>query len=134
MLIPIFKLIKSNKYPDKYVPSREKLIDYIRSLKPGTYDIIIRKPKKIRSLEQNRYYWGVIIKILAETWGWDAEELHEVLKFKFNKIPGENGLPDRPGSTTDLSTIDFENYLEEIRRWALTEYQIYIPLPNEIEF
>ena len=100
MLTPIFKLIKTNKYPDKYVPSREKLSDYIRSLKPGTYDIIIRSPKKIRSLEQNRYYWGVIIKILAETWGWDTEELHEALKFKFNRIPGENGLPDRPGSTS----------------------------------
>ena len=34
-------------------------------------------------------------------------------------------------STANLNTKEFENYLEEIRRWAITDLSINIPEPNE---
>lgn len=37
-------------------------------------------------------------------------------------------------STTELSTIEFEKYLEDIRRWASMKLSCYIPLPNEYDY
>jgi len=36
-------------------------------------------------------------------------------------------------STTTLSTIEFEQLMEEIKRWAAIEFEILIPDPNEVE-
>ena len=84
-----------------------------------------------RTIPQNRYYWGVVIAILAEEFGYTKDECHEALRYQFLRIPGENGLPDKILHTSDLDTIAFNEYLENIRRWALIEYGIYIPEPNE---
>lgn len=133
-MIPKFRIHKKPSGEIKYIPEKDKLAKYMQSLAPGIYELTIKKPKKQRSNEQNRYYWGVVVKILSEEWGWLSDDLHDALKWHFLRVPGENGLPDRAGSTASLSTIEFEDYLEKVRVWAITEYEIYIPQPNEIEF
>lgn len=35
-----------------------------------------------------------------------------------------------PRSTTEMTTVEFENYMTECRVWA-SEQGYYIPLPNE---
>jgi len=63
------------------------------------------------------------------------EQIHELLKFKFLKgeilnVPtGE--LIETIGSTTKLSTMDFEDYLTKIRAWASQYLECIIPEPNE---
>ena len=92
--------------------------------------------KKVRSVEQNNYYRGVVIKILAEHFGYigpgEKDDLHNQLRSMFLVKIGSLGEPTVE-STTRLSTKIFELYLEAIRTWALREYQIRIPLPNEVE-
>lgn len=90
-----------------------------------------------RSIKQNNYYWGVVIQILSDYFGYFPEETHHILKCQFlgfhtikvkdieYKIPAT--------STTDLGTKDMETYLDNIRMWAASEYNIQIPLPNEAE-
>lgn len=34
-------------------------------------------------------------------------------------------------STSTLTTVEFEEYLEKIRRWSVKELGCYIPNPNE---
>lgn len=85
-----------------------------------------------RTLPQNRYYYGVVVDILAKEFGYTKDECNEALRGLFLRIPGENGKPDRILHTRDLDTADFNEYLENIRRWALIEFQIYIPEPNEV--
>lgn len=102
----------------------------------GPQEITISKPKKGRSSNQNRYYWGVLIETLFELgWFFTPEEWHEFLKKTFNSklyvINGQEVLV--PQSTAKLSTADFEKYCERIRMWASAEADIYIPLPNEAE-
>lgn len=92
---------------------------------------IVRRP---RSGNQNRYLWGVVYKLLGDYFGYTCEEMHEVMKMELLKIPGEDGKPDRIGSTAKLDTGEMENYLEKIRQWAAQKYGFYIPLPNEVEF
>jgi len=93
-----------------------------------------KRYSKHRSNNQNSYYWGVVLKIISDSTGHTVDELHEALKFKFNRkfvdLNGHN-VPIG-GSTTDMGTVDFEGYLESVRIWAATEMGLSIPLPNEV--
>lgn len=94
--------------------------------------LTISENKPPRSNEQNRYYWGVVLTCLTET-GHTNEELHELMKFMF--LPKKEVMgQELTGSTADLKTNEFEDYLAKIRLWALTKLNITIPLPNEVEY
>ncbi len=103
---------------------------YKTSFEGKRIQLILRKYKTQRSIPENNYYWGVIIKILADYLGYTPEETHEALKWKFLR---KGGKIETVRSTTDLTTTEAEIYYENIRIWSLTEYQVKIPLPNEIE-
>ena len=89
----------------------------------------IRKAKKPRSLNQNSYYWGVLIKQFSIDTGYTEQESHQLLGRQFLKYTKKDIEFTR--STTELSTIEFENYLEQCRMLA-SEQGIMIPLPNEV--
>lgn len=96
--------------------------------------------KKERSNNQNRYYFGVIVDILSDHTGFTRDEVHEILKSKFLRrtmwIPKKTGIMEMSVisySTTELTTVQFEKYLSEIREWASLELGINLPEPNEEE-
>ena len=64
-----------------------------------------------------------------------AEEVHEFCKSNFNykEIVNENTgeVVRMPMKTADLSTIDFELYLDMIRTFSDEFFGVIIPLPNE---
>lgn len=89
---------------------------------------------KRRSDNQHRYYFGVVVTIIAEELGYTKEELHEALKWKFLRLeaePEKGRSLETVRSTTVLSTGEFERYLDDIRIWAATELGVVVPLPNE---
>lgn len=94
-----------------------------------------------RSHPQNRYYWGVVLKMLATETGHTVDEMHEFCKLKFNakyvqivnKETGENEDLTIGASTTKLTTISFGEYIEQIKMWAATFLSLSIPEPNEVE-
>ena len=106
--------------------------NYLLSLEGKDVEVVVRKPKKERSNPQNRYYWGVVINLLCETTGYTPEEMHEALKMLFLK-DNTRKLPTLR-STTELTTIEFEDFLEGVRVWAASELNCIIPLPNEVDF
>lgn len=93
--------------------------------------------KKQRSGNQNRYYWGIVLKILSEHTGFTIDEIHEVLKVKFlrawKSLDTKNGYIEAEyiQSTADLGTGEFEDYLTKIREWASIELSCWVPEPNE---
>ena len=101
----------------------------------GLHVVNIKRHRKKRSNSENRYYWGVIIKVLGDEFGYIPDEMHQVLKRLFltydkpNQITGEIEFFSK--STTDLTTEQAEEYYENIRIWALSNFSILIPLPNE---
>jgi len=103
---------------------------YLYSLEGKKIQAIVQKYKTKRSERQNKYYWSVIIKILGDELGYMPEEVHEALKFKFLR---KGGKLETVKSTTSLTTVEFEMFVEKVRIWALTDFQITIPLPNEVE-
>ena len=97
-------------------------------------ELTIRQERNVRSLNQNSYYWGVVIEILSDYFGYTPEELHEELKLKFNPQPSKLDYDKTlGGSTAKLSTAEFTEYIERIIMWSSTEYQIIIPSADGIE-
>lgn len=114
---------------------RARLYGILKNLS-GRHIIQFEKARQQRSMPQNKYYWGVVVPILASEFGYYKDEMHELLRRKFlsytrvSPHTGEEELFAK--STTKLNTQEMEVYLESIRTWALSEFSVYLPLPNEI--
>lgn len=95
-------------------------------------DISIQKHRKKRSLNQNSFYWGVVLPIIAEAGGFlTVEEAHDAMRLHF--LQKHDGPLPTVRSTTDLSTAEFEEYLSKIRILAAEMWGAYVPEPHEVE-
>ena len=104
--------------------ARSKFFEWARG-HAGAH-VVNEEEKRVRSLSQNAYYW-VYLGVIARETGDNADDLHEFFKRKllppvFKTIQGEE--IKLPRSTTELSKVDFGEYLDRIG--ALTN----IPLPD----
>jgi len=94
--------------------------------------LCIQEVFRKRSTDQNEYYWGVVIAISSEYYGYTPEEMHEAFKYRFLRdLESREDLP-RIKSTTELSTVEFmDDYCKHIQKFA-AEDGVYIPDPNEV--
>lgn len=136
-MIPIWHYLKfaGDLKPDRgETEARHKYIDTFKN--GELLEVIIRRPSSQRSVLQNNYYWGVVIKLLSEYTGFTKDEMHEVLRQKFwgtKELDLDGELIIIPKSTTEFSTRIFEERLEDIRIWAKIDLDVDIPLPNKVE-
>lgn len=109
--------------PFHLTPSnRAYLIEKINKLDPTkVWEVTVRERKSKRSLEQNSRYWSLLTD-LGRHLGYEAEELHDALRFKFLRQRVEIGDEALPlmKSTTKLSVEEMNEYMEAIERWAAT--------------
>jgi hypothetical protein len=109
---------------------RDDFAKLIQTLEGKDIEVILRKQRKQRSLNQNSWYWGCIIPLLSEHCGYDAEEMHGALKERFlrDREHETNGLV-KIRSSTSLDTAEFTEYVESCRRLA-AEMGVVIPDPG----
>ena len=116
--------------------SPEALAGYLSTM-PINVDVVVKEnsQRSPRSNNQNRYYWGVIIPILSKETGYTKDEVHELLKAMFiSEMVSFGGKDIRlPRSTKDLTTVECEEYFNDIRVFASLELSCVIPLPHETE-
>jgi hypothetical protein len=108
---------------------------YLYSLNDKDVECIVRLPRKDRSIDENAYYWKIVVGLISEHTGYTPDEVHEFLKLKFlSKIIVMAGQDERiPRSSTELSTLEWEKWMTEVREWAAQELGLVIPLPREVE-
>lgn len=112
----------------------------LRSLVDGQYQATIRKKRDIRSLNQNRYYWGVVVNLISDNTGQPAEDIHGYLadlflsNVKDIELAGVIRRVRIHPTTTKLNTEQFSEYIESVRSWAAWELDIRIPGPNEVNY
>ena len=107
---------------------------YLGTFAPGErVESVVRKERKYSSLPQNRYYWGVIVKIISDYTGHTPDEIHDVLKWKFLVQEDEKHIKYVP-STSDLTTAEREEYHAQCRRWAALVLELNVPMPNEVDY
>lgn len=112
---------------------------HLNGLSAGRYLVSIKSTKQ-RSTQQNAYYWGVVLPLVYEglkAAGFESvrnnEDVHLITASLFLKVAEEkNGVKiEKIISTTELSTVGFMEYLQNITIWAFDYLGIKIPEPNE---
>jgi len=125
---------------DKVVQRYEEVKSWLR----GNFREI--KPKSQRSLQLNKYYFGVVLKIFAGELGWSVEDAHDFFKHEFlreYKDLDTDKLNNREDSiftdvlcivksTTKLNNQEFMDYIKKIQQFA-AEQGIVVPDPNSFD-
>ena len=88
--------------------------DYLKEI-DGDVHLEIKAAEKVRSPQQNAYY-RVIIRILSKELGYEEDEMHKVIKEKY-----------QISSTRKLSKPEFTELIEAIKRWASIDMGIVLP-------
>lgn len=101
-------VLKSGRFYRHYLNTKCKPGDTI------TMTLTNQKPK--RTIRQNSYYWAYIAIIAAET-GNGPDDLHTLFKHEFLsgtvvEVMGKQVV--REASTTDLSRLEFGEYIDKI--------------------
>lgn len=112
---------------------RQGIADFIAQFDGEQIDLIVRRHKRQRSLDQNAYWWAVPIAILAEHCGYEPEQMHYALLGEWRGyIDGLHGQPiPRCASSSKLTTAEFTELIEWVQRWAAQVMDVQIPAPNE---
>ena len=110
---------------------------HVRRLAGQYVEVIVRKQRVKRSLPQNKWHWGVAVPMIAEKCGYDRHE-HERMHYElvalcFGTTRGKNGVEIPNKQSSELTTADFSKLMEWEVLWAAIEYDLVIPLPNEVE-
>ena len=112
---------------------KEKVISYIKRLPDKPYKAKIEPIKGQRSNQQNRYA-HYVFNLIAEETGefmpnvkWFYKQLFLTVSEKiFNKEI------ERVRSTTELTTLEQEDFMTKVRVHASFELNMFVPLPNEV--
>ena len=110
------------------ISDKQALNRWVQTLKGKVY-VTIKKKRKTRSNLQRKYQWGCVYKIVSEHTGYTLDECHQIFGKKFLGYEKKGHVFIK--STTKLSTVEFEDYMESIRRFASMELSLWIPEPNE---
>lgn len=112
----------------------------LKNLEGQIVKITITKQVRRRSMKQNGYYWSVVVPAVVELFADNGtvisdDDAHDYLRQHVGGITKHvcsphGDLVSIPASTTELSTMEFETYLDAIRAWAM-QFNKVIPMPNE---
>jgi hypothetical protein len=126
----------------------EKVRDYLRGFADGQeMEIVIKKKYKVRTSKQpgeetnfNGYYWGVIVKMIADEKGEIGEEAYdEISDWIQINVGNFRVMPDgtKVAKSTKIENGPFSDMCMRARMWAnipgnVTEHGMYIPEPHEV--
>lgn len=112
---------------------KQRLFEHLKSLNGTVY---VSLERETRSSNLNKYYFGVVIKLICEYTGEDSESVHLFLKKKFLPIFFRDRYRREEliygGGTSRLTNKQFQEYIEKVCAFAGEFFGIYIPQPNEI--
>lgn len=96
-------------------------------------EVTVRQKRNRRSDRANRFYFGVVVKLLAEYCGYEVDEMHEALAFRFLRLEDDpiTGSPRRK-RTPNTDTKEFAEYVDACMRFG-AELGVSIPNPGEVD-
>ena len=114
--------------------NRDEFSIFLSKFEGKDMALILKRASQIRSGAENRYYWGVIVRMVSDEMAVLPDEAHDFLKSMFLKVGVEvaGKRYEIIKSTASLSIAEFEDYCEMCRQWSANELNAPIPLPNEI--
>ena len=101
-------------------------------------EVTVKRLRATRSQQQNRYWWGVCVELVSEHTGYTPEDIHEIAKQMF--IPKRLAVADGNGeiqgefvvggSTRQMNTEEFGEFIERFKQWAAETLDVVIPDPE----
>jgi hypothetical protein len=131
---PIFRCM--NKDGNIIIPARGR--DYLRNL-PEIVEVTVKPWRENRSVQQNKYLWGVVYELISEHTGDSPGAVHKFFTAKYLTDTVEIHTPKGTieqefiRSTTELNTQEFSEYTNKIKDWARDFLEMHIPDPDKAE-
>lgn len=128
-------------YPDRIEGGRfltRPVLQLMREMEGLQVEVCIRHKKWYTTPPQMRYYRGVVISMIGDKLredGWTGpyggpitdEEVHQTLSTMFLRFsvcvnPGTGESMDMKRSTTELTTREMSEYIDNIKKWAAQQF------------
>ncbi len=134
-MLPIESEIIHGKLSDL---ARVRFINALKRFEGKTVEITVKR--KRRSLKQNAFWWTAldkyVVPIFRDAGGnWSSYKVHEML---MHELGYEDTLVKPDGtiyasrqSSTELDTVEWEEFMERARAHLMMEYGIFMPMPRE---
>lgn len=113
---------------------RDRRRVHLSSLVGKRVDVIVRKHRTQRSLDQNAYLHTVPFPLLAEEWGEDIETAKLLILgecFGWKETKDGHRFPIKPSSSA-LTTDECSHLIEWIPPWAMLNFRVEVPLPEKV--
>ncbi|MEO8679242.1 MAG: hypothetical protein ABI665_09365 [Vicinamibacterales bacterium] len=106
---------------------------YLSTLAGKDVEITVRRKRRDRSPKAHRYYFGVVVAIMAEHCGYDVEEMHELLAMRFLRIEDDpkTGSPRRK-HLPETDSEEFGEYVDRCIRFGTVDFGLHFPAPGEV--
>ena len=105
------------------IGNNKTLIEFLsKQGENSLFELTKKQEKSLRSLAQNKFYWGIVIDIIWNFHWFTPVETHLMLKKTFNIE-----------TTTELSTSEFKTLIEMIQDIWKNKFNVIIPNPRDLK-
>lgn len=109
---------------------------HLQSLAGQNVEVVVRKQRVKRSLDQNAYIHAVPVPILAEHFGESVGDMKLILMgecwgWRFDPLAGRE-IPIK-AHTSDMTVEECTYFIDWVIPWAMVNHGVDIPLPHEAE-
>lgn len=123
--------------------NRNLVLNAIKSFEGKDVLISFEKPKKKRSNNQNSFYWGVVLPIVQQGLFDLSGEVRSVDNIHYNIllplfapineiVNADTGqVCSEKISSSDMTTVEFMEYILDIQKWSAEFLGVDVPDPNE---
>ena len=108
---------------------------WVKTLKGQDVEIVVRRKQSKRSLDQNAYWHAIPVELMAEEWGVTHDQAHYLLLGEWKGYTdGPLGRLPNCTSSSKLTVEDFSALITWVLDYGPSEWNVYIPAPNETDW
>lgn len=121
---------------------------YLSTMDGQEVETVTKPPSKERSRHEEKFYYGVVVKMVSEEMCVPPQEAHTLMAKMFLTIEDQSPVGyryERVQSTTELSDKAYRAYWNQCIAWAAlpatgegltvnSGLSLYIPMPNEVDY
>jgi hypothetical protein len=107
----------------------------VRRLEGQKIEVTICKRQKANTRSEQKYFYAVIVKMIADEIGESETRAFEIIQAQFFEYEDANGRKYiRSTALGEWTTVEWESRMQDIRQWAQDYLNLTIPTPNETDY